>query len=250
MLRFLPWPAAAASFLPSSSAASARRRPRRRGPVRDRKTSSSVGRCRAMSASPISRLVEPADALEQRGRPLAAHGDAHRAFVLVDVGLAGPDARRGLRRRASMSARSSTCSSSTSPPIWSFSSSDVPSAITVPDVDDGDLVGELVGLLEVLRGEQQRGAFALQLADELPHVDAGCAGRARSWARRGTARRAGPPGWRPGRAVGACRPSRSSPGDPRHRTGRTARAPRRRGAAPRPWRGGRAGRPARGSRAR
>ena len=36
-------------------------------------------------------------------------------------------------------------------------------------VDDDDLVGELVGLLEVLRGEQQRGTTSHQRADDVPH---------------------------------------------------------------------------------
>ncbi len=39
------------------------------------------------------------------------------------------------------------------------------------DVDHGDPVRELIGLFEVLGREHQRGAFVLQLADEVPHVD-------------------------------------------------------------------------------
>ncbi len=38
-------------------------------------------------------------------------------------------------------------------------------------VDHRDLIGELIGLLEVLRGEQDRRAVGLQLAHERPHVD-------------------------------------------------------------------------------
>ena len=38
-------------------------------------------------------------------------------------------------------------------------------------VDDDDLVGELVGLLEVLRREQQRRPLADELADDGPHAE-------------------------------------------------------------------------------
>ena len=40
-------------------------------------------------------------------------------------------------------------------------------------VDDGDAVGELVGLLEVLRAEQHRGALGDERPDDLPHLVAG-----------------------------------------------------------------------------
>ena len=39
-------------------------------------------------------------------------------------------------------------------------------------VDDRDAVGEAVGLLEVLRGQQQRGPFAHEVFDDLPQLDA------------------------------------------------------------------------------
>ena len=51
-------------------------------------------------------------------------------------------------------------------------------------VEDGDLVGEVVGLFEVLRGEEDRGPALGQLSDGLPHVGRGPWGRARSSARR------------------------------------------------------------------
>ena len=38
-------------------------------------------------------------------------------------------------------------------------------------VEDRDPVGELLGLVEVLRGEQHRGALAGELLDGLPHLD-------------------------------------------------------------------------------
>ena len=43
-------------------------------------------------------------------------------------------------------------------PTLRLSSAGVPSATSVPRVDDADAVGELVGLLEVLRGEEDRHA--------------------------------------------------------------------------------------------
>ena len=39
-------------------------------------------------------------------------------------------------------------------------------------IDDDDPVGELVGLVEVLRGQQQGHAVGDQLADDVPHADA------------------------------------------------------------------------------
>ncbi len=39
-------------------------------------------------------------------------------------------------------------------------------------VDDGDAVGELVGLLEVLGGEEDGGAAAHEVSDDLPEVEA------------------------------------------------------------------------------
>ena len=39
-------------------------------------------------------------------------------------------------------------------------------------VDDHDVVGELVGFLEVLRGEQQRGAVVHEIAEVRPELDA------------------------------------------------------------------------------
>ena len=113
-------------------------------------------------------------------------------------------------RRPRPRSRPPTWSSSTSPPIWSLSSSDVPSAITRPEVDHRDPVGELVGLLEVLGGQQHRGALA---------------GRARGSAPTGSIRLrgsrpggglvqeqhlgAGRPGSRRRRGGAACRRSRS-----------------------------------------
>ena len=39
-------------------------------------------------------------------------------------------------------------------------------------VDDGDTAGELVGLLEVLRREEDRGAVVVEVAHLIPQVEA------------------------------------------------------------------------------
>ena len=78
-------------------------------------------------------------------------------------------------------------------------------------VDDQDVVGEPVGLLEVLRGEQHGDPVRDEVAQHVPQVVAAARVEARSSARRGRAPAARRPGWRRGRVGDACRPSRSWP---------------------------------------
>jgi hypothetical protein len=66
-----------------------------------------------------------------------------------------------------------------------------PAGLHPPPVHDDDVVGQLIGLLEVLRGQQQRRAVPHQPPQHVPQLEACCAGRARSSARRGTGPRAG-----------------------------------------------------------
>src|SRR5690606_30908843 len=56
------------------------------------------------------------------------------------------------------------------PPAIRFSSAGVPDAMTAPRVDHGDLVGEGVGLLQVLRGQQDRAAVAGHRPDQPPRL--------------------------------------------------------------------------------
>ena len=96
-------------------------------------------------------------------------------------------------------------------------------------VDHRDAVGEPVGLVEVLRGEQHGGARRPRAPRSSPRAGAGCAGRARWWARRGTAPAGARPARRRGRGGGACRRSRSSRGGrrPRSASKRSSSSPAR-----------------------
>ena len=108
-------------------------------------------------------------------------------------------------------------------------------------VDDPDAIGEAVGLLEVLGGEEDGHALVVrEPLDLLPERASGSAGRARWWARRGrgSAGDARAPGR--GRGAASCRPSSRRRGDPPPRPARRARSARRRGggAPPSARRGG------------
>ena len=98
-----------------------------------------------------------------------------------------------------------------------------------------------VGFFQVLRGEQDRGAVGLQLADELPDADAAAWVQARRRLVEEQHRSDARPGSPPRRAGAACRPSTSSTAGRRHRRGRTVRASRPCACATRPCSGRRAG---------
>ena len=59
-----------------------------------------------------------------------------------------------------------------SAPVERLSSAGVPEREQVPVVDDGEPVAELVGLLHVVRGEEDGLALAVQLAEDLPQREA------------------------------------------------------------------------------
>src|SRR5262245_6170944 len=100
-------------------------------PVRDRNTSSSVGRCRAMSASAMLPSSKRRTLSRSAEGPALPTGIRTLPASRSRVGSPVPIPSR-ISATFVVSPRSCTWSSSTSPPIWSFSSSDVPSAITVP----------------------------------------------------------------------------------------------------------------------
>ena len=174
-------------------------------PVSVMKTSSRVGRTDGDVVDRDSGGVEPPDRGRDRAAALAQPGRGRRR--------PRPTARRRRpRERASAASTrlgSSSVTSSRSPPTWSLSSSEVPSRDHDPVVDHRDPVGEPIGLVEVLGGQQHGGARGDAVLDRLPQARSGCGGRARWSARRGTAPAAGPPAPRRGRVGGACRPSRS-----------------------------------------
>ena len=142
---------------------------------------------------------------------------------------------------------SSPNSSRTLPPGTSrLSSAGVPSATSRPRVEQRDPVGEPVGLLEVLRREEDRDAVRDELADDVPHHPAA----ARVEARRRLVEEDDPRARRPGSSRGpagaACRPSRSSRAwSPRRRRSNRSSSSRDPRAATVPGRGG-AGRPSAG----
>ena len=75
-----------------------------------------------------------------------------------------------LRRPRSYAAGSAKRSRTCPPGMSRFSSSAVPSASDLAVVEYGDAVGELVGLVQVLGGEEDGDAVGDQLADGLPRV--------------------------------------------------------------------------------
>ena len=219
---------------------SGRRCRRRRGaPVRVKKTSSRLGRCRESSVTRDAGRGEPGDG-RRSGPRRRSTGTASTPLRSVGLGAPPADLGAGSPRRRRSRAGSAGRTSRVWPPTTRLSPSGVSCAMTRPWSMTRDLVGERVGLLQVLGGEQHRRAVADQACGRRPTCPRAWPGRGRWSARRGRSRRAGRPGWRPGRAGAACRRSRSWPAGPRRRSGRTSRAARR----PAPWRPARAGRAA------
>ena len=213
------------------SSAGVRPRPPGAGRSWRRRRRRGVGWTRSSDSTAQPGLVEGADHGRRPRRPRArARPGACRLAPGAACRSARGPPRPGLGGRPSASA-----SSRWGRPIWALSALGVPSATRRPGGDDPDPVGELVGLLQVLGGEEDGGALLVQLLDLLPdrlaadRVEAG--GRLveeqHPWLRGRGPRR--------GRAGGACRPSRSRPGGrPRGQPDPVEqRSPRRR-----PWRGG------------
>ena len=88
-------------------------------------------------------------------------------------------------------------------------------------VDHGDLVGQRVGLVQVLGRQQHGRAVGRPGCGRRPTCPRAWPGRGRWSARRGRSRRAARPARRPGRGAAACRRSRSWPAGRRPRSGRT-----------------------------
>ena len=191
------------------------RRCRLRVPVRVKNTSSRLGRCRDSSVD--ARCRRRAGAGRRRGSAASSLDPAR-------VSRSRPS-RPGWRRRSRRAAgrASSSCAGSDGRTDESLAADHAlePVRGVVGDhaavVDDGDLVGEGVGLLEVLRGEQHGRALVDEARGRRPTCPRAWPGRGRWSARPGRSPPGGRPGWRPGRAAGACRRSRSWPAGRRRR---------------------------------
>ena len=175
------------------------RRPRRGGPVRNStgghaaRSVGGRGCCRCCrDVGVVGRLAgERQEHLVQAGQVQGQLGDARcpRRSSSDDGGRPGPPRRRPERSAARASAsgspgpirdrmpatsssrlRSAGRTSMRWPPTIRLSPSGVSWAITRPWSITRDLVGQRVGLLQVLRGEQHGGAVVDQPPHDAPHV--------------------------------------------------------------------------------
>ena len=157
-------------------------------PVRVRNTSSRLG-----SRSPSSAATMPSSSSRRTTAASMAGSVAAAATRPVswwtsgtrpgDLGHDGGDRRGRARGRP-------RGPPSVWPPVLAFSSAGVPLRHHQAVVDDHDLVGQLVGLVQVLGGQQHGGAVGHHAAGWSPRPGCGPAGPARWSARPGTA----PPG--------------------------------------------------------
>ena len=173
-------------------------------------------------------LLQRAGDVEE-GVDTAGDRRGDRTGIGVDGGIAAGHGARRCVAASSRRLRSTTTTRMWSPPTSRLSAAGVAAGDDPAVVDHDDVVGEALGLVEVLGGEQQRGAVGRRGCRARPTARCGHGGRGRSWARRGRAPRGRPRAWRRGRGAGACRRSSRD-----HRSrgvgrARTPRAARRRG---------------------
>ncbi len=176
-----------------------------RRPVRARNTSSRSGVCTDRPATSIVGVVEAVEQRRAASRRRRRWGPRGRASPRPPV--------RGRAMRAA--ARSALGSANCEPDVTAGHQplelvggalGDDPAA-----VEHADPVGQLVGLVEVLRGQQDRDAVGDQVADDLPHRAPAARvepGRRLVEEDRSADR---PSASSPGRAGAACRRSRSRP---------------------------------------
>ncbi len=186
--------------------------PRRRSvrvPVRVKNTSSRLGRCSESSSTAIPAARSRATTSGSTSSP--STGTVSRAAPVGSSGAGAGDA--GAARRAASSSRAGSAGRTVEPLPADHPLEPVRGVVRDHPavVDHGDLVGERVGLLQVLRGQQHRRAVADQAADHVPHVLA--LGRVEAGGRlvEEDHRRPADQATRRGRAGGACRRSRSWP---------------------------------------
>ena len=146
-----------------------------------------------------------ARARRRRSRRRPRSTSTERCSSLRRLGAATPK-RSSTARAADLVGRRASVMSRCGRPTSALSAAGVPSATISPAVDDPDAVGELVGLLEVLRGQEDRRALVRAGAGPPPTASCATPGPGRSSARRGTAPRARGSAPSRGRDAGACRP--------------------------------------------
>ena len=140
---------------PAPRSASPGLAPSSRRPVASRKTSSSEGRATEIAPTGDGRGVEPADDLgDRRGAVL----DVEVRAVPSSATVRSRPARSPIACSVASASAPRSSTETTSLPISAFRSSGVPSATSLPSSMIASAVAELVGLLEVLRGEEDRGA--------------------------------------------------------------------------------------------
>ena len=137
-------------------------------PVRIRKTSSRVAwrRLRSTASMPAS---SRARTTSMRRTPSRTGTVTTRPLVVERRRRWRRRAAAPRRRRPSSSARP-TVTSMRSLPMRALSSSGVPWATVAAVVEHDDVVGQAVGLFEVLGGEHDRGAVADEVAEHVPQV--------------------------------------------------------------------------------
>ena len=138
-------------------------------PVRVRKTSSSVGRRRPTSSSSIRASASRRTASARRAVP-SSTGTATRRAESSTRGASLPSGASSSTARPRSSCAADADLDDVAPgqrlQLVGRAGGDRPAV-----VDDDDVVGELVGLLEVLRGQQHVGAAADEGADGVPQLD-------------------------------------------------------------------------------
>ena len=151
-----------------------------------------------------------ARAAPRRAPPTRRHRHGHPRRCRSICASAGAERPRSAGTAASSWPASASVTLERSPPTWRLELVGGAGGDDLAVVDHRDPVGEPVGLLEVLGGQQQRGAAADQLGDARSHMPSRLRG-SRPGGRlvQEQHRRRRPPARRRGRAGGACR--RSSP---------------------------------------
>ena len=138
-------------------------------PVSWRKTSSSVGRRRPMSLTPIPARRSSAAASSTRTRLVPRRGQGQPVRPLILLRCAAADAKqRGLRLVTLLNVGQLDLEDLAADAVFQLVAGALRNHAAV--IDDGDLVRELIRFFEVLRRQQDRRALAAQVADDVPDL--------------------------------------------------------------------------------